>query len=161
MRFKLYFDRDKFKNFFVLKYEDGEWEQIRNKLEQIGLKMKRTTNLWGKGVCADFYKEENEELKKMVENCESSNLESVNFIDDINSPFYEEGRLNIAVFRVVPVNNEIKIEVDSFLTIKDFRIIISGIKATFKMLFNIVTDKEVEIKIIKKEVDNYVSDSNM
>jgi hypothetical protein len=161
MKYKLFFDKSSCKNFFVLKYEDGEWEQVRKKLEEIGLREHESRNLWGKEISGRFYKETNEELKKMIEACEYYNIgRNVYYIDDVNSAFYYNGRVNIAIFRVVPVNGEVRAEVDNFLTINDFRKIIIGLKSVFQMLFNIVTEKEVEIKIVKKE-EKYVSDSDM
>jgi len=162
MKYKLFFDKSSCKNYFVLKYEDGEWEQVKSKLEELGLERRRTENLWGKGLMAEFYKESNEELKRMLESCEYVNVgRNVYYCDDINSSFYSNGRVNIAIFRVVPANGEVKAEVDNFLTVNDFRKIIIGLKSVFQMLFNIVTEKEVEIKIVKKGVGDYVSDSNM
>jgi len=161
MKFKLFFDKNSSKNYFVLKYEDGEWEQVKSKLEELGLERRETENLWGKGLTAEYYRETNEELKRMLESCEYVNVgRNVYYCDNINSSFYNNGNVNISIFRVVPVNGEVRTEVDNFLTINDFKKIIVGLKAVFQMLFNIVTEKEVEIKIVKKE-GNYVSDSNM
>jgi hypothetical protein len=141
---KIYLNGKEGKPRFILKYENGEWSQIESKLQQMGLSKTRITNLWGLGIETEAYRETNEEMLNYVKRTLSSN----NWRDDLNNVFIPQtGSLNIAIFRIVPVDSKVEAPLPKFLTIQEFNRILEDIKKCLEVLLNLVIEGEAEVKI--------------
>lgn len=68
--------------------------------------------------------------------------------DNLNEPFISQyGTLNIAIFRILPIDGKVEAPLPKFLTIQEFNNIIDSIKKCLEVLLNIVTEGKVEVKL--------------
>lgn len=129
---------------FVLQYEDKEWNLVEEKLISLCLTKSTTKNLWGSGIESNYYRETNKELLTILDRTFMKNLNFHEFKDDINSPFFEDGIINLAIFRVVP-REDLKVEgrLGKFLTIAELNTLSYYLSKIYEILFNIATEKNV------------------
>jgi hypothetical protein len=138
------------KPFLTIKYEDEEWSKVKQLLERLGLKEYTTNYGFGiDGLKLKFYRETDTELLNYLKN--TINIQALH--DDINKPaLVKDFSLNLAIFRVIPdENNEVKVPLDKYITIVEFKEIVNRIVSIYEKIFNILTDAEVEIKVKKGE----------
>lgn len=147
MKIKLKIEDNKY--YFVLKYENNEWEEIKKILELLKLKEAETSKGFGEQRLK-YYRETDTEFLNYLIN--TLNLDLFNIVDNINYELIDGGgRFNIAIFRVIPdAKGEVKIELKRFLTIAELRDIVIKLKRIYEVVLNLVVEKEVEIKV--KEV---------
>ena len=163
MNIKRIADRGGFK--WVITWENGEWEQMKNKFEEMGLTRTSTSSPFGHpadaGESVEYYQEvpDNLLLDKLREN---PLLNGIHVMDSINAPIVQKGRgvneylFNIAVLRVVPHSNpanpEQKISavrgtgtagIDYFTYGKKYN---EDMKMIYESMFSTPTDVEVIIK---------------
>jgi hypothetical protein len=144
-KMKVYLNGKEGKPRFILKYETGEWEQIEEKLKQMGLMKTKITNLWGLGIETVAYRETNQEMLNYVKETLNASDE---WKDDLNYPFISQyGTLNIAIFRVIPIDGKVEAPLPKFITIQEFNRIIGDIKKCLEVLLNLVIEGKVEVKL--------------
>lgn len=150
MKIKIQMKNDKY--YFILAYENDEYEAIKKILQQLNLQLKETQNGFSTGQKLLFYKEKNEELLNYLFNTATFNININNniiIIDDINKQLVNNNCVNIAIFRVVPDDKkEVCIELKRLLTIAELRNIIQVYSRVYENLINAVTEKQVEIKAL-------------
>ena len=140
---KIAFKIEAGKPYIVIRYDDKEWEKIEGILKGLGLQIRETENGFGLGCKLKFYREENTELLNYMKNT----FRDIMAIDNINKPVWD-GVINIAVFRVIPNENcEVKIPLQKFLTILEFKEIVESLVRTYRRLFNLITQKEVKVVV--------------
>jgi hypothetical protein len=131
--------------YLVIKYEPGEWEKIENILKALNLKKTTTERGFGKNLKLEYYRESDTELLNYLRNYFKSHIKNV--IDDINSYLYDNGYFNIAIFRVVPTNNEVKILLDKYLTVYELKLIFEKIAEVYEILMNIALQAQANFSI--------------
>ena len=136
------------KPFLTIKYENEEWQKIESILKELGLEVRETNNGFGMNYKLKFYRETNEELLRYIRNTFTTTI--YNLFDDINRRLYDNGYLNLAIFRVIPENGEVKAPVDKYLTILEFKNIIETIVKIYRILLNLAINKEVKV-LVKEE----------
>lgn|SRR3990167_8122004 len=125
-----------------LEYENTEWTDIEGKLKELGLAKSHTSKGFGR-LPLDFYQERDAELKQLLDN---TLINGSGLIDDINRPLLDN-YFNIALFRVIPNDNKVKIRLDKFVTLVDVRDLTQNIKGVLENLFSIVSKREIKIEI--------------
>jgi len=111
----------------------------------MGLTKTKITNLWGLGIEVEAYRETNEEMLNYVRRTLNGKDE---WKDNLNEPFISQyGTLNIAIFRILPIDGKVEAPLPKFLTIQEFNNIIDSIKKCLEVLLNIVTEGKVEVKL--------------
>ena len=141
---KIKFEIDKGYPYLIIKYEDDEWTKIENILKNLGLQKSYTEKGFGKNLKFEYYRENDTELLNYLRNYFSSHLS--NIIDNINDYIYN-GYFNIAIFRVIPQNGEVKILLDKYLTIAELKKLFEKIKEIYELLLNLALKSEANIKI--------------
>ena len=132
----------------VIKYETGESEQIQQKLKDLGLEKSETDNLFNEGRSGEFYRATESELQAAFSaHTQIIRLNNYYLTDSINKPLLQNGYFNLAVFRAVPVNNEITCKLYRYLTISELNELANNISNVFSWLLNTISEAEVEIKI--------------
>jgi len=105
----------------------------------------KITNLWGVGIEAEAYRETNEEMLNYVRrtlNCKDE------WKDNLNYPFISQsGVVNIAIFRIIPIDGKVEAPLPKFLTIQEFNHIVEDIKRCLEVLLNLVIEGKVEIRL--------------
>jgi len=144
---KVEFKLEKGYPFLVIKYEEQEWKTVETILKNLGLQKAITMLGFNKGLELEYYRESDEELLNYLKKYFSSKI--INFVDDINTSIYDNGKFNIALFRVVPNENfEVKILLDKYLTIAELKDLINKIKQTYELLLNLACcNVQVNIKL--------------
>jgi hypothetical protein len=136
--------------YLIIKYEQSEWERIENILKTLNLEKAVTKLGFGKNLELEYYRERDTELLNYLKNYFKNKLGY--FVDDINRSIFENGYLNIAIFRVVPSkNNEVKILLDKYLTVAELKDIINKIKQVFELLLNIAIQAQVNINVVEEK----------
>ena len=132
----------------VFKYEAGEWEAIETKLKQLGLEKTTSNNIFGDSKIGEFYRAGNSELASAFEmhQCSIRTYE-MGIFDHINKPILYDSRLNVAIFRCVPVNNEVVVKLQKYLTVAEVNSLSKAIAGVFSWLVNTVATAEIDIKI--------------
>jgi len=141
---KIKFEIDKGFPYLIIKYENDEWEKIENILKNLGLQKAFTEKGFNKNLKLEYYRENDTELLNYLRNYFSSHLS--NIIDNINDYIYN-GYFNIAIFRVIPQNGEVKILLDKYLTIAELKKLFEKIKEIYELLLNLALKSEANIKI--------------
>jgi len=142
---KVKFEIEKGYPYLVIKYEDNEWQKIEDVLKSLGLQKAYTEKGFGKNLKFEYYRENDTELLNYLKNYFYSHLNYV--VDDINDFVYYNGYFNIAIFRVIPNNNEVKILLDKYLTIYELKKLFEKIKELYEILLNLALKSEADIKV--------------
>jgi hypothetical protein len=143
---KVKFEIEKGYPYLIVKYEDDEWTKIENILKSLGLQKAYTEKGFGKNLKFEYYRENDTELLNYLKEYFYSHLNNV--VDDINDYIYYNGYFNIAIFRVIPnQNNEVKILLDKYLTIYELKKLFEKIKELYEILLNIALKSEANISI--------------
>ena len=132
--------------YFVIKYEDGEWDILKKKYEDLGLEVSRTEHGCGGDYIYNYYKD--------AKNLFSGTLQrSVNVRNDINSAFYANGQFNIAMLRIIPMarTGEVKVPLGAYPSIADIKHISQSISQVLLMTLETLCAMEVSIVIKKPE----------
>jgi hypothetical protein len=133
----------------VLKYRREEWEILERKWRELGLERRRTTNLWGVNWEAEFYKERNSMAEGLIRGLFESAGLRYRIISDINSPILRDGRVNVGILRVVPNSDfEVRAPLPHLLNIDDLVVIRDTLANSVKLLLQVVTNMECEVKFI-------------
>jgi len=159
MKAKLKFDKDRKKQIFCIIYENDEWVKIEKKLKELGLEKGKTSMLWGKNnLSCEFYRESDHELLSAFLESFKTKIEDLNItlIDNINRPFCKYRTFNIAIFRIIPTNNVVEVELDDLLTIDQFNGICRVIVKLYEFIFSIAMEIEVNIRIKNVKVEEEV-----
>jgi len=126
----------------VIKYENNEWQMVESKLKEIGLEKVYSNKIFGK-FCSYFYRSPDSKFAYYL--VREYGLER--FLDDVNDECGVGIGFNVAVFRVVPnENNEVIIPLKKFLSVVELEDIVYKITLTLKQLLNLV-NQEVEVNI--------------
>jgi hypothetical protein len=133
----------------VLKYRREEWEILERKWRELGLERRRTTNLWGVNWEAEFYRERNSLMEGLIRGLFESAGLRYRIISDINSPILRDGRVNVGILRVVPNSDfEVRAPLPHLLNIDDLVVIRDTLANAVKLLLQVVTNMECEVKFI-------------
>jgi len=137
----------------VVKYEEGEWEQVEAKMKSLGMEKRKSNRIFG-SYEGEFYRlnssYDDEIIKRTVI--------PYGGYDDINATAYgdsayEYNGVNCCVFRIVPnESGEVLIPLPKYLTVVDIKKIVQIWSKVYKILLDIITDAEIEIKFKKEEV---------
>lgn len=136
---------------FFVKYEGNEWNELSLKLESMGLRKATTSQMWG-GQSGTYYREENSELRRMVQNTLIVNDTTIDYslCDDINAQFISasnQSSFNVAIFRVIPDSDGyIIVDIPKFLNVLELNRIGKTVSAIYQVLFNVVVNAEVTIE---------------
>lgn len=132
--------------FFVIKYEDGEWDMLRKKYEDLGLEVAKTEHGCGLDYTYTYFRDP----KNTFSNSVARNL---NVRNDINSSFYDRGMFNIAMLRIVPATrtSEVKIPLLSYPSIQEIRNITTSLGQVLKMTLETICSMEVTLVLKKAE----------
>jgi len=90
-------------------YKKNEWENLEKLYQQLGLEKYTTRNLFGLGITAEVYRFPNSDVERRVRSLYMQFLVkrfgeiSTIIIDDINGPVFDDGLINLALFRIIPV----------------------------------------------------------
>jgi hypothetical protein len=128
--------------YLVIKYEKNEWGIIENKLQEIGLEKVYSERIFNR-FCGYFYRSTNQEFANYLTKEYALN----NFLDDVNDECGVGYGFNVAVFRVVPnENNEVIVPLKKFLSVVELEDIVYKITSTLKYLLGLI-NQEVEVNI--------------
>jgi hypothetical protein len=132
-----------------LKYRPEEWAVLERKWQELGLERRRTTNLWGVNWEAEFYRERNSLMEGLIRGLfESAGLRH-RIISDINSSILRDGRVNVGILRVVPNSDfEVRAPLPHLLNIDDLIYLRDTLTNAVKLLLQVVTNVECEIKFV-------------
>jgi len=142
---KVKFEIEKGYPYLIIRYENDEWEKIENILKNLGLQKAFTEKGFGKNLKFEYYRESDTELLSYLKEYFYSHLNNV--VDDINDLVYYNGYFNIAIFRVIPQNGEVKILLDKYLTIYELKKLFEKIKELYEIILNIALKSEANLKI--------------
>lgn len=144
--------RENGKVFFVLKYENDEYEKVREIMEKLELEIRETSNGFGVGQTLKFYREPSAQFINYLKSI-NTKFDNIKIYSDINAYFYNDGYTNIAILRVVPnEQGEVKVLLDKLLTVQDLYNIVVTLKEVFTVLFNLVLDKEITLEFKRAEL---------
>lgn len=135
-----------------LEYQNGEYDIIKAQLEHIGLQVANSTRIFG-NRSGSFYKEVNGEFEQLLKRSLMASMRvlgynDIAFFDDVNRPLLlvaatGQKSFNLAIFRVVPVENKVTAPVEMFLTIDDMNKITSCVRKVFEIVLNMVSENDV------------------
>jgi hypothetical protein len=147
-----------------LRYENNEWERLREKFESMGLKTAKTEMGFGRGIKTEFYKSargkllefliDNGSVKDKVGEVPVFLFESSYLIfDDINSSaIVGRGYCNIAPLRVIPdENNSVEIGLSKYMKSAEVMNYATLLAKVYRALDEISDPVEINIKIKEKE----------
>jgi hypothetical protein len=133
----------------LLKYRPEEWAVLERKWQELGLERRRTTNLWGVNWESEFYRERNSLMEGLIRGLFESAGLRYRIISDINSPILRDGRVNVGILRVVPNSDfEVRAPLPHLLNIDDLVVIRDTLANAVKLLLQVVTNMECEVKFI-------------
>jgi len=136
--------------YFLLNYTDDEQKLISEKLKKLGLKKTMTKNAWNNKVSLEYFREKNAELKKFIASVLNTSVYRIPFFDNINDVLFKNKKVNLAIFRVIPINNIVKIQLNKFITIGELNQMMSALTLAYNSLFELLTDTlEIDIKVVK------------
>jgi nitrogenase molybdenum-iron protein alpha/beta subunit len=133
-------------------------EETKNKinelLEDLGLEIRETKNLWGLNKSCKFYRENDKELYNKLHNALTKirfyDDYEIDYIDDINRyGIYIDGKvitINLAIFRII--DNDIEIEINKLLNVIEYNVIVYVISKILEEMLNLVENNETEILVI-------------
>jgi len=132
-------------------WEGDEWNRVETVLQSLNLERRKTTNAWGCGMEAEFYRDTREELRMIFQRSVTSNaaLRDKDVCDDVNQPFLpvtqSEQQFNIAIFRIIPKDGVTVVPIAKYITIKEFCDITKLLGECYNFIANIAMKKEITI----------------
>jgi hypothetical protein len=131
---------------FVIKYDEGDWELLKRKYEELGLKEAETSNGYGLVMPLKYFKDINSAFSNTLR------LKNYAIYNDINQKFWIDSKyVNIAMLRIIPTRNEVKIPLDVYPTISDIKVIAETLSKVLKASLETLCNMEVSIVIKKNE----------
>jgi len=89
-------------------YDVSEWRNLEKLYQQLGLEKYTTRNLFGLGITAEVYRFPSSEVERRVRSLymqflvkRFSEITTI-VVDDINGPIFDDGLINLAIFRIIP-----------------------------------------------------------
>lgn len=130
--------------FFVLHYNMQEQKELKRKMTEIGYTESTTERGFNTSEKVRYYRVKT--LDKTLSSFLKINSERIK--DDINSPLFSDGLFNLAILRVRPSKNGyVRIRLEKYLTIADFRDVIVVLNSAYKQLFNVLFKKKIIINM--------------
>jgi len=130
----------------IIEYEDKEWEEIKTIHEELGLQVAETEMAWGGRYKAKYYRDVEGRFVNHLRKAKNE----LNCADSINEPVIVDGRLNVAIFRVVPENNIARIPLNQVLSVVEWNEILETMSKVLKIIFDTVIFAEAVIKLKPK-----------
>jgi hypothetical protein len=156
--------------YLVIRYEPKEWLKIESVLtERLNLICSEAKDVFGISK-AMVYLQHSNNLKNLLletirQRYNSYTLQNFNsnlteLTDSINKPFIYANNFNIAFLRIRPIDNEIKIELDGYLTFIQLKQFANLIKTFYETLFDIATNCEIELKFNEIPIKQRLKEDN-
>jgi hypothetical protein len=137
------------KHYVIVEYKPHEFENVKKKMESLGLEVKETANAWGAGQPLKFYKEHDYELFKDIYKGAVTGYGSTS-IDEINRPVIDNGKFNLAVFRAVPTNDKVEAPATGYVTLVELERIKGTAKQAYAGIMNAVGEVAFNLEIKDK-----------
>ena len=135
--------------YIYIKYEGTEWASLKALYESHGVSVARTDHGFG-FTRLNYYRYANADdtlFRYAEESGNAAELRAISAVDDINREAIVEGKLNLAIFRVVPGKTGlIHIRIPRMIHIAEEKQYSVAIIKAYNLLFN--TPAVVEIHII-------------
>jgi hypothetical protein len=128
----------------VIKYEDGEWERLAALHRDLGLEEATSTQAWGDGYTVRFFRDRE---SRFINHFRKTAMYVPGVYDDINAPAIGNGQLNLAIFRVIPENGQVRVPLGQVMTVVEWRNLLQVIARVLKSIFETVILAEAEIRV--------------
>jgi hypothetical protein len=132
--------------YFILKYEEGDWELLKRKYEELGLLEAETERGYGDEVKLKYFRDPTSVFSNTLR------LRGMNITNDINNKFWKDGYVNVAMLRILPdAKGEVKMPLTTYPTIRDIKTIGDTISQVLKASLETLCDMEITIVIKKND----------
>lgn len=130
----------------LVRYEESEWNKIEKILKNtLKLDKREIINGFGRRLRFEAYAETEENLQKYIQATFTDAIR-FSFIDNLNSLLYNDGILNIAIFRIVPDKKyEITIPLEKYFTVVELNDLVTKLTSIYKVILEIVNDVEISV----------------